>query len=447
MPDSQRENAQAELLTVVDSVLRQARAKGADAAEASANSGQALSITVRKGELENVDHHRDKSLAVVVFRGQRKGSATTTDFTAAALERTVDAALAAANYTGEDPYAGLADPAELARQPLPDLDLYHPWDVDVGTAQALATACEQAALGYDPRITNTEGSTFSSQRGYQAYGNSLGFAGAYAATSHNLSCSVIARDGDNMERDHDYTVARLHTAMATPEHVGTRAAQRAVARLGARQIATCKAPVLFEAPLASGLFGHFIGAISGGAQYRQASFLLDAIGQQVFPEWLSLREDPFIPRGVASVPFDMDGVAPQQRTLIEGGQLQDYVMDVYSARRLQRRSTGNAGGVHNLIVTTSDRSLEDMLALMGTGLLVSELIGFGVNGVTGDYSRGAAGFWVENGRIAYPVHEITIAGQLRDMYRGIVAIGGDIDPRRAVQSGSVLLENLTIAGA
>ncbi|HET7202565.1 MAG TPA: metalloprotease PmbA, partial [Steroidobacteraceae bacterium] len=378
--------------------------------------------------------------------GTRKGSASTADLRGAALRETVLKACTIAKYTSEDPCAGLPDPQDLARE-IPNLDLSHPWDVSPEAAREMAIACEAAAMAVDSRrITNSEGAAVSTHRGVRAYGNSLGFLAAYPGTVHSVSCSVLGSEGEQMERDYWYSTVRDWRELETAESVGRRAGERAVRRLNARKLHTQKAPVLYVPDTARGLISHFVGAIRGGSQYRRASFLLDAAGQQVFPDWFALSERPHLSRALASAPFDHEGVATRDRELVEGGVLLGYVLSTYSARKLGLRTTGNAGGTHNLLVHGRGRSFDDMLALMGRGLMVTELMGQGVNGVTGDYSRGAAGFWVEGGQVQYPVHEVTIAGNLKDMYRRVVDVGADIDFRGGIRTGSILIEQMTIAG-
>ncbi|MFO7276324.1 MAG: metalloprotease PmbA [Pseudomonadota bacterium] len=436
-----------ELESVVSLALEEARRRGATQCEADASLQQGLSATVRLGEVDTIEYQRDRGLGVTVYIGKRKGSASTADLGPQAVRETVEKACTIARYTAEDPCAGLADPEDLARE-IPDLDLDHPWSLTPEQAVELARACESAGLAVDRRITNSEGATVGSNRGVRVYGNSHGFLAGYCSTSHSVSCVLLASDGDEMQRDYWYTTARDPADLEAAEAVGRKAGERAVARLGARKLATRRVPVLFAPEMARGLFGHFIGAIRGASQYRKASFLLGAAGQQVFPAFLQMHERPHIPKALASSPFDAEGVATRDRDLVSGGVLQGYVLSSYSARKLGLRTTGNAGGIHNLIVTSSAEAPDfaQLLARMRTGLLVTELMGQGVNGVTGDYSRGASGFWVEEGAIAYPVQEITIAGNLREMYANIVAVGSDVDTRGAIRTGSVLLEGMTVAG-
>jgi len=437
--------ARARLEALAEDALARARKGGASAAEVGASLAGGLSVTVRKGEVETLEHQRDRGFSVTVYFGQRKGSASTSDLAPRAIEETVDKACTIARYTAEDACAGLPDPDCMAADP-PDLDLDHPWDLEPDQAVALARDCEAAGLQADERITNTEGGSLSSHRGLRVYANTHGFSGGYASTSHSVSCALIAGKGDHMQRDYWYTLSRCADALESPEAVGRRAAERTLRRLGARKLSTRSVPVIFVAELARGFLGHLVGAVKGGAQYRKASFLLDAAGTQVLPVWMSLEERPHIMRGMGSAPFDAEGVATHDRMLVEAGVLQGYVLSSYSARRLGLRTTGNAGGIHNLRVLGDGRDFAALLQQMGRGLVVTELMGQGVNGVTGDYSRGASGFWVEGGEIAHPVHEVTIAGNLKDLYLDIQAIGSDVDTRGVIQSGSLLIGRMTVAG-
>ena len=427
-------------------VLEHARANGATAAETEASQGFGQSVSIRKGEVETIEYTRDKGVNVTVYVGKRRGHASSVDTSVPALEATVDKALTIARYTEEDDAAGLADPERLARV-LPDLDLYHPWNIQVDAAIEIAQRCERAALDVDTRINNSEGASVSAHESEFVYANSLGFLGGYKSSRHGISCSVIAEDGGAMQRDYWYTSSRLPGELDAPESVGRITGERTVRRLNSTKLTTRTAPVLFEAPVASGLIGHFVGAISGGSLYRKSSFLLDSIGQQVFAPHIQLTELPHVPRGPASAPFDDEGVATAARNIVTDGVVQGYFLGSYSARKLGMSTTGNAGGTHNLVISHGDDDFSAMLRRLGTGLLVTELLGQGINPVTGDYSRGAAGFWVENGQIAYPVEEITIAGNLRDMYRRIVAIGNDVDRRGSRQTGSILIDEMTIAGS
>jgi PmbA protein len=430
---------------LVGEVLALAAARGARQAEAAVSLASALSATVRMGEVDTVEHHRDKGLGVTVYFDHRKGSASTSEFSAAAVAKAVEAACDIARATSADPCAGLADAEMMARE-VPDLDLCHPWEIEAKDAIAIALACENAARASDPRIRNSEGATVSRRNSSSAYGNSHGFTGAWLATSHSVSCTAIAEEGDSRQRDFWYSVARRPLDLESPEAIGRRAAERAIARLGARAIGTVTVPVIFEARAATSLFGHFVAAVSGGNLYRKASFLVDALGEQVFAPHVTIDEQPHIPRGIGSAPFDNDGVATRTRHLVEGGVLRSYVLGAYSARKLGMQTTGNAGGVHNLTVAGGSARLDALMREAGTGLLVAELMGFGVNTVTGDYSRGASGFWFEGGEIRQAVEEVTIAGNLRDMFRGIIAIGNDLDLRGNIRTGSVLIDRMTVAG-
>ncbi len=436
---------EARLSDLVASILKTASAAGASEAEAAVSVDAGLSVTARMGEVETLEYQRDRGLGVTVYFGKRKGSASTADISDAAVRETVEKACSIARYTAEDPCSGLADAAQMASDP-PDLDLSHPWDVTAEQAIELAIACEAEALGFDERIDNSEGASVGTHAALQFYGNSHGFVGGYRSTSHSLSCAVLARDQDGMQRDFWYSAARNPTGLDAATDVGRKAARRTVSRLGSRKIATTKAPVIYPAELARGLIAYALSAVSGTSQYRQSSFLLGAAGQTIFPDFVSLSERPHIPGGMGSAPFDNEGVATRDRELVADGVLGGYILGSYSARKLGLETTGNAGGVHNILVSHSDKALDDLLAEMGTGFLVAELMGQGVNPVTGDYSRGAAGYWVENGEIAYPVHEVTIAGNLKDMYKGIVAIGNDVDTRGKVRCGSILVDQMTIAG-
>ncbi|CAN5291925.1 metalloprotease PmbA [soil metagenome] len=426
-------------------VLARASERGASAAEAGATAANGLTVTVRLGEVDVLEYQRDRGLGVTVYFGQRKGSASSVDLSPDALRATVDKACSIARFTAEDDCAGLADAARMPAE-IQDLDLCHPWPLTPEAAIDLATSCEAAALAVDDRISNSEGATVSTTQGLRAYGNSHGFIGSFARTHHALSCSVLGRNASDMQRDGWYSVARHAAELEAAKAVGEAAARRTLQRLGARKIPTGAAPVLFTAETARGLLGHFLGAIGGGAQYRRASFLLDAEGRQVFPDFVTMRERPHLLRGLASAAFDAEGVATRDRDLVAGGVLQGYILDSYSARKLGRETTGNAGGIHNLLVGDTGQDRDTLLRTMGRGLLVTELMGQGVNGVTGDYSRGATGFWVEDGALAYPVQEITIAGNLLDMLSNIIAIGADVDARGAIRTGSLLVERMTIAG-
>jgi PmbA protein len=446
MPQQVDASRISELKEVVSGALAEAEACGASQADADASLQRGLTATVRLGEVETIEYHRDRGLAVTLYFGKSKGSASTADLRPTAVRETVMKAAAIARHTTADECAGLADPDELARD-IPDLDLYHPWDIEPEQAVELARECEAAGLACDARLKNSEGATVTTHSGLRVYGNSHGFLAGVPSTSHSLSCALVAQGDGEMQRDYWYSVARNPRALAAAGAVGRRAAERTLSRLGASKLSTRRAPVLFAPELARGVFGHFIGAIRGPSQYRRSSFLLDAAGQAVFPGFLDIAERPHIPQGLASSPFDAEGVMTRDRDLVSAGVLQGYVLGSYSARKLKLKTTGNAGGIHNLLVgATESGSFEQMLQRMDTGLYVTELMGQGVNGVTGDYSRGASGFWVEHGAIAFPVHELTIAGNLRDMLREIVAVGNDVDTQGAICTGSLLLAQMTIAG-
>ena len=437
--------ARRDLDRLVALVLDEARTRGASQAEVGVSVDTGLSVTVRLGEVETLEYQRDRGLGVTVYVDQRKGSASTADLGTEAVLETVHKALSIASFTAADECAGLADASLMARE-VPDLSLSHPWDVTPEAAIEIARACEAAALATDPRVRNSEGAALGTHRGVRVYGNSHGFVGGFESTGHSLSCAVVAAAGEEMQRDQWYTTARDWRELEETTAVGRKTAERTAARLGSQKLATRRAPVLFAPEVARGLFGHFIAAIRGGSQYRKSSFLLGAAGQQVFPAFLQILERPHIPKGQASSAFDNEGVATRDRDLVRDGILQGYLLGAYAARKLGLQTTGNAGGPHNLIVPPTGEDETQLLRRMGTGLLVTDLMGQGVNIVTGDYSRGASGFWVEGGAIRFPVHEITIAGNLRDMLRGIVAVGTDVDLRGGVRTGSVLVAEMTIAG-
>lgn len=447
--DTSRTMTQADLQSCVELALAEARKLGASDAEVGVSTDVGLSVTARMRDVETLEYHRDRGMGVTLYRGQRKGSASTGDLSAQAIRETVAKAYSIAGFTAEDACAGLPDADTLARD-IPDLDLNHPWPIEPDQARDLAIACEAAALDADPRITNSDGATLSSHQGLRVFGNSLGFLAGYASTMHSLSCSVIGQQQEEMQRDYWYSSVRDYRDLETAASIGATAAARTLKRLGAQQLSTCVVPVLFVPELARGLIGSFLGAIRGSSQYRRASFLLDIAGKSVFPSWFGCTEQPHLRKALGSAPFDAEGVTTQTRRWVEGGVATGYVLGTYSARKLGLKTTGNAGGVHNLIVdsgsATGQYDFNGLLKLMNRGLVVTELMGSGVNGVTGDYSRGAAGLWVENGQIAYPVHEITIAGNLKDMYRQMVAVGTDVDVRGGIRTGSILLESMTIAG-
>ena len=436
------------LQNLADEVLGHARKAGASACEVDVSEGFGQSVMVRCGEVETIEYNRDKGIGVTVYLGQRKGNASTADFSTAALRETVEAALNIARFTAADPCAGLPEAHLLASRAdaAQDLDLYHPWQLSVEQAIELARRCEQAAFAVSPLIANSEGASVSLQEGQFVSANSLGFMGGCPTSRHYLACSLIAGRDDAMQREDWYSTSRNPAEIAAPEAIGDYAARRALSRLGARKIRTCKVPVLFEAPLAASLIGNFVHAASGGSLYRQTSFLLDSLGQPVFSKAVRISERPHLPGALASSRFDNDGVATREREVVEDGILQAYFLGTYSARKLGMQSTGNAGGCHNLIVHPGEHDFAGLLRQMGRGLLVTELLGQGVNYVNGDYSRGAAGYWVENGEIAYPVEEITIAGNLREMFRNITAVGKDVLVRGSKQVGSILVGETKIAG-
>lgn len=444
-------HAQDHLRQMVRDVVAYARERGASAAEAEVSEGFGQSITVRRGEVETIEHNRDKGLGVTVYVGQRKGYASTSDFSTRAWRETVDAALSIARYTAPDDCAGLPDPELLASDAAdqPDLDLYHPWTIEIDASIELARRCEQAAFDVSPRISNSEGATVSIQEGQFALANSLGFVGGCPTSRHYIACSVIAGEGDAMQRDDWYSTSRVPGELADPAAIGDYAARRALARLGGRRIRTGEYPVIFEAPIATTLLGNFTHAVSGGSLYRKTSFLLDHLGKPVFAPHIQIREAPHVPRALASSAFDNDGVRTKAREVVRDGVLQGYFLSTYSARKLGLQTTGNAGGCHNLAIDSSlERpDLAGLLRQMGRGLLVTELLGQGVNYVTGDYSRGAAGYWVDKGVIQHPVEEITIAGNLRQMLHGIVAVGSDTLVRGSKTTGSLLIDRMTVAGA
>ena len=422
-----------------------AQSLGATQSEVGVNTDEGLSVTVRMGELESVERHKNRGLGITVYKDGRKGSASTTDLSRHSVEAVVRKALSIAAHTVRDEFAGLA-PAEAMAQSTPDLDLYHPWEIDVARAESVAREAEDAARGADSRIQNSEGATLSTDAAYRVYANSHGFVGGYASSSHAISCSVVAQDDAGLERDYWVTSARSSDELDRPETVGERAARRAVARLGSRQLTTRTVPVLYPAEIGRGLFGHLVAAISGTSQYRRSSFLLDAAGTQIFPEFVNIEERPHIPRAFGSAAFDSDGVATQPRTLIDHGTLTGYVLSAYSARRLGLTTTANAGGIHNLLVAPTAGTQAEIVSGLDRVFVVGELLGQGVNTVTGDYSRGAAGFWVERGETIHPVSEVTIAGNLRDVFSNISAIGSDVDVRGTIRSGCVLIEGMTVAG-
>jgi PmbA protein len=433
------------LKSIAADALAHALVKGASACEAEVADGYGQTVTVRMGEVETIEYNRDKSLSVSVYLGKQKGYASTADLAARAIRDTVEAALTIARFTAVDASAGLPDPEELARE-TPDLDLFHPWDLPVERAIEIARSCESAAFALDKRVSNSEGASVSCQQWHFMLANSLGFMDGFATSRHSLSCAVIAAERGAMQRDDWYVSKRRPEDLARPEAVGDYAGRRALARLGSRKIKTAQVPVLFEAPVAIDLLGQFVSAVSGGSLYRKASFLLDSLGQQVFSPIVNIAERPHLPRGGASSWFDDEGVATRDREVVKQGVLHGYFLGSYSARKLGMKTTGSAGGNHNLILRGGELDLPGLIRKMRRGLLVTELMGHGVNMVTGDYSRGAAGYWVEGGEIRHPVEEITIAGNLRDMFRAIVAVGGDALTRGSRTSGSILIEKMTLAG-
>ena len=446
VPASRASLDRSDLEDLIRFVLDEAGKQGADQAEAAASHDYGLSATARLGDVENLEYTNDRAIGVTVYHGLRKGSASSSDFSVDAMRETVAKASAFAKYTAVDKYAGLAN-AELMASDVPDLELSHDWKIDADAAIKIALSCEDSARGYDKRISNSEGATVSTSSGVRAYGNSHGFVGSFPRSSHSISCSVVGEANGEMERDYHYSAAREPGELESPEQIGETAARRTVSRLGSRKIKTTKAPVLYAPEIARTFVGHVIGAIAGVAQYRRSSFLLDAVGENIFPDFFQLQERPHIPRAMASRPYDAEGVAVSDRDIVIDGKLQGYVLSSYSARRLGLETTGNAGGTHNLIVPGNAGDMAAIIKSMQSGLLVRELIGQGVNPVTGDYSRGAVGYWIENGEIAYPVHEVTIAGNLRELYQRIIAIGNDQDIRGGIRCGSLLVDGMTIAGA
>jgi PmbA protein len=443
----------AELRDMAEKVLARARHAGASACDCEFSEAYGLTVTVRKGKPDTIEHNRDRSVGVTIYFGERpkarRGHASSSDVSPAALEQTVDAAAAIARHTAQDDCAGLPEPELLAKNP-PDLDLFHPWDIGTEEAIALAKRCEDAAFATARVIRNSEGATVSTQQSQFVLANSHGFIGGYPGSRHYISCAVIAEDKGLMQRDDWYSSSRVAAKLAEPRALGRYAAQRAASRLGARKIATCQVPVLFEAPAAIGLLGHFVSAVNGGNLYRKTTFLVDSLGREVFGPNVYIEERPFERQGAASTPFDDEGVATHERLVVRAGVLEGYFLGSYAARKLGMKTTGNAGGHHNLVLRWQGKEkrpdFAGMLRKMGRGLLVTELLGHGINLVTGDYSRGAAGYWVEGGEIRFPVEEITIAGNLRDMFKGIVAVGSDVLVRSGRETGSILIDNMTIAG-
>lgn len=437
---------QEQLQQLIDDALRYARQQGADAADAVISSELGFSVSARKADVEEVEYHQEQGFSISLYRQQRTTSVSSTELKPAAIRQLIDKALSMIRYTDQDQYAGLPD-KELLAMTYPDLDLYHEWAITPEQAGRLAVECDGVAQAQDSRITDSEGASVSTYKGMYVYGNTDGFAGGYKSSRHYISCGVVAKDNADMQRDSEYTSARNPADLQDVSVVAKQAAAKTLKRLNPRQLKTQQCPVIFHATEAKGLLGAFIGAISGGNLYRKTTFLLDHMGKQVFPEHVHIYQQPHLAAAVGSRPFDHEGVRTERRDYIKDGVLQSYVLGSYSARRLGLQSTGNAGGVFNLSISTSAMNLQQLLKEMGTGLLVTELIGQGVRLMTGDYSRGAAGFWVENGEIQYPVSEITIAGNLRDMYQGLVAVGNDVDLRGNVRTGSIWINQMTVAGS
>ena len=434
-----------EVKQAVSEALSHATKLGATAAEAAMSSTSGLSVSTRMGEVETIEFNQDGGLGISVYVGNHKGSASTADLSPKALRSVVEKAIDIAKFTSDDPCNGVADKALLEMSP-PDLDLYHPWEVTPEQGVELCIEAEKAALEFDERIVNSDGASFSSHEGLRVYGNTHGFLAGFPRTRHSLSTMVIGQDGEQMQRDHAYTLSRDQSGLKSAQSVGLEAAESTIARLNSRKIATMKTPVVFRADIANSLFGHLVSAIGGGALYRKSSFLLDSLGKQIFSDKVNVSERPHLLKGLASSPFDSEGVKTLDREIIHGGELQTYLLASYAARKMGMTATGHAGGIHNWLVQQTHDDLKAVLKEMGTGLLVTELMGQGVNTVTGDYSRGAAGFWVEQGEIQYPVSEITIAGNLKDMFMNVQAIGGDIEARGSVQTGSILIESMQVAG-
>jgi PmbA protein len=433
------------LCEVAQRILSEAKKQGATAAEVGVNQDSGLSTTVRLSEVETMEFHTDRGLGITVYFDQRKGSASTSDVSDQSIRDTVTAACAIAKYTSEDECSGLAE-ADLMATYLPDLDLFHPWNLQPDEAIELARECEQAAREFDKKITNSEGATVNTHQGCRVYANSHGFVGGYLSSRHSISCVVLAEHDGDMQRDYWYSVARAQQDLENVKAIGLQAAQRTLARLNSRQIKTGEYPVIFSADTAGGLLRSFLSAISGGNLYRQSSFLLDSLNTSVFSPHIHIYEDPLIKKGLGSGAFDDDGVATHAKDLIKDGILQTYLLSAYSARKLKMKTTANAGGVHNLFINHGDQNLKQLLGAMGSGLLVTELMGQGVNMVTGDYSRGAAGFWIENGQVQYPVSEITVAGNLKNILKDIVMVGNDVDKRSHIQTGSLLINKMMVAG-
>jgi len=436
---------QPKLEKLVHDILNEAKNLGATAAEVDASVNTGFSVDVRMGEVETVEYNHDKAMGITVYMGQRTGSASTTDTSWDSVKATVKAACEIAKVTGEDEFAGLAE-AKLMAKEITDLDLYHPWMLTPEQAIDKAKECEEYARNFDKRITNSEGASVSNYQGIHIYGNSHGMVGGYPKSRHSISCALVGKQDHKMQRDFYFTAARDANDLESIKKVGQEAAERTVKRLGARQIKTCKAPVIFEASVASSLLAGFVAAVSGGNLYRKTSFLLDKLGQQIFSDHVKIFEQPYLKKGLGSAPFDADGVATREHEFVKDGVLQSYILGSYSARKLGMETTANAGGVHNLSISTSDKSFDELVKEMGRGLIVTDMMGRGINIVTGDYSRGASGFWVENGEIQFPVDEVTIAGNLSDMFLNLLMVANDVDRRRNICSGSILIDQMTIAG-
>lgn len=434
-----------ELIGIIEFVLERAKILGADAAEADLGAGSGLSVNIRRGDVDKLEYERDKALGLTLYLNGQKGNASTSDFSEQAVQSSVEAAYNIARYASRDECAGLVE-ARLMATAVPDLDLYHPWSISPEEAISTAVECERKAFAADKRITNSDGAAVSTYSGINLYGNTNNFIDGWRWSSHTIDCTVIAEDKNGMQRDGWYSKTRDYHDLQTLTDIGREAARRSTARLGSRKLSTRRVPVIFEAPVAGGLFSAFVSAISGESLYRRASFLLDKKGENIFADPVTIRERPHLKKALGSAPFDRDGVATCERDIVTDGVLQDYVLSGYSARKLGLQTTGNAGGVHNLVVEPGANDLDFMINEMGTGLLITDMIGFGVNQVTGDYSRGACGFWIENGEITYPVEEITVAGNLLDMYKNIVMLGSDVDPRGNILTGSVMIATMTVAG-
>ncbi len=435
-----------QLKNLVADILQETQRQGASSAEVDIGLNKGFSVTARTGDVESVEYSQDKMIGLTVYFGKRSGSVSLSDLRPEAISSAIAAACNIAKFTDEDPCSGIADKEELAIE-YPELEMAYPWDISVERAIELAIECETRALAKDKRIAMSESVVVGTGQAWSLYGNTNGFIGLYSVTRHEMSCVLIAKQGDEMQRDYYYTTVCDPTMLESVNVVADRAVERTVRRLNARQLTTRKVPVIFAAEEARSLLGHFISAISGGNLYRKSSFLLDHLGQSIFPKHIHMQEKPHLLRGLGTAPFDDNGVATRENVFIEDGILKNYVLGIYSARQLGMKTTGNAGGVHNLMVSTSNDDLKALLKKMGTGLLVTELMGQGVNIITGDYSRGAGGFWVENGEIQYPVEEITIASNLKDMYANLVAVGNDVDVRGNIRTGSILIEEMMVAGS